>query len=102
MCPCSHRSSGPRHLQLWLLNPGVKRDGGTWLTGVQAQGTDRKEKEGRQRQEVRAREDGEVGSVEKKERENACERWRDKGRERKPHDRERQETEMERVKIAPH
>ena len=61
-----------------------------------AQGTDRKEKEGWQRQEVREREEGEVGNVEKKERENTCERWRDKGRERKPHNRERQETEMER------
>lgn len=45
---------------------------------------------------MREREEGEVGNVEKKERENTCERWRDKGRERKPHNRERQETEMER------
>lgn len=45
---------------------------------------------------MREREEGEVGNIGKKERENTCERWRDKEGERKPHDRERQETEMER------
>lgn len=45
---------------------------------------------------MRERKEGEVGKTEKKGRENTYERWRDKRRKRKPHDRERQETEMER------